>query len=1189
MRIANRLSAALVAAVMLLSLFATAPATAVSSAAVEPAVAAELAKGADGVVFAIMRAKADLTVASAIKDWDARGRAVVAALKATAAKSQAGLHGILTARGIAHTGFWAVNAVRIQGADTATVGVLAARADVKQIVAETTVAVDPVTEASTVAALTGVEWGLTSIGADRVWSDFGTRGEGIVVGTIDTGVLYTHPALVGSYRGNNGDGTFSHDYNWYDPSNACATPSLVPCDNNGHGTHTMGTIAGDDGTNRIGVAPGVRWIAAKGCESGTCSTSALLASGQWMLAPTRLDGTGADASKRPQVVSNSWGGGQGSTWYSAVIDDWRAAGMVPVFSNGNSGPACGTANTPGEDGDVIGVGAYDVSNVIASFSSRGPTLLDGLTKPDISAPGVSIRSSYNNGDFASLSGTSMAAPHVAGAIALVLSAAPSLIGQPTLVQDLLETTATPVDDATCGGTATDNNVWGHGRLDVYAAISAAPRSAAGLIAGTVTDSATGSPIAGAAVALTGSSTRQTTTDASGAYRVLVSVGTYAVSVSRYGYATAGATGVVVAENATTTTNITLTALPSHSVSGIVRDAAGSPLAGTQVSVSASVSAVTTGADGVFTVPGLQAGTYTVTATPADFCQTPATASVTISTADVTGLAFTIAARTTASGYTCRTGAGAHVAGTDLVALAGDDATAIVTLPFAFPYFGASYTTATIDTNGRLDFASGASAYTPVALPNAATPNAVIAPSWADLVVDASAGVYTATTGTTPNRAFVIEWRNATFYASSATRITFSAVLHENGAIDFTYGPMTDSDLARGTAAAVGIEDAAGTEGIGYAYRTAALATSRMVTFLPPAIIPTYTLGVARAGAGTGTVASADAGIACGATCSATYASGTVVTLTATPAANSTFTGWSGDCTGIGTCQVTMDQARSVTATFALAPTTLTVTVAGAGTVKSNPIGITCPGTCAYTFASGTTVTLTATATTGNVFAGWSGACTNATGTCAVSLTTAKSVTATFKASTVLAYTGPTTATTSAPLTLTATLKTSAGAAVVGQTVSFKVGAAAAVTAVTSGSGIASVTTTAPVTAGSVTVTVSYAGGTGYAAAANKTATLAVKSPTTLTFSGSTPAACLKNTSCTLRAVFKVAGVATSGVTGVKFVFNGKSSNGSTTSATGESSVAITMPRTAGTYTLSITWAGTTTRLASSWAGTLTVK
>ena len=131
-------------------------------------------------------------------------------------------------------------------------------------------------------AVDSVEWGVANINADDVWNEFGATGEGITVASIDSGVDYDHPALVGHYRGNNGDGTFTHDYNFFDAAGAC--PDDAPCDTDGHGTHTMGTMVGDDGgANQIGVAPGAKWIAADGCCP---SDAALIASGEWMLAPT---------------------------------------------------------------------------------------------------------------------------------------------------------------------------------------------------------------------------------------------------------------------------------------------------------------------------------------------------------------------------------------------------------------------------------------------------------------------------------------------------------------------------------------------------------------------------------------------------------------------------------------------------------------------------------------------------------------------------------------------------------------------------------------------------------------------------------------------------------------------------------------------------------------------------------------
>jgi hypothetical protein len=157
------------------------------------------------------------------------------------------------------------------------------------------------------------------------------------------------------------------------------------------------------------------------------------------------------------------------------------------------------------------------------------------------------------------------------------------------------------------------------------------------------------------------------------------------------------------------------------------------------------------------------------------------------------------------------------------------------------------------------------------------------------------------------------------------------------------------------------------------------------------------LTVSKNGTGTGTVTSSPAGINCGATCSHTYVDGTMVTLTPTPSADSTFAGWSGACTGTGACTVTMDQARNVTATFSLKPTfplTVSKVGTGSGSVTSSPAGIDCGATCSHSYADGTSVTLTPTPSADSMFAGWSGACTG-TGDCTVTMDQARNVTATF--------------------------------------------------------------------------------------------------------------------------------------------------------------------------------------------------
>ncbi|MGH3683176.1 MAG: S8 family serine peptidase, partial [Natronosporangium sp.] len=398
------------------------------------------------------------------------------------------------------------------------------------------------------------------------------RGEEVILASIDTGVQFDHPALVEQYRGNLGDGTFDHNYHWFDPAGTCPD---APCDQNGHGTHTMGTMAGDDGgDNQIGVAPRATWITANGCCP---DNDALVASGQWMLAPEDLQGDNADPARRPHIVNNSWGTRVPSN--DPIMEDvllaWEASGILGIWSNGNSGSfGCASSGSPGSRVLNYSVGAYDIDNQIASFSGRGPGQ-DGEIKPNIAAPGVAVRSALPTDGYGPLDGTSMAAPHVSGAAALLLSAAPGLIGDLPAVKALLDGTARDTEDLQCGGTAEDNNVYGEGRLDALALLAAAPVGAAGTLAGQVTDAGTGDPVARASVNVVGEGVdRDLVTGLDGGYRTRLPAGSYTVTVDAFGYQPQTATGVVVTAGATTVRDIDLPPLPSVSLTGRVTDGSG---------------------------------------------------------------------------------------------------------------------------------------------------------------------------------------------------------------------------------------------------------------------------------------------------------------------------------------------------------------------------------------------------------------------------------------------------------------------------------------------------------------------------------------------------------------------------------------------------------------------------------------
>jgi subtilisin family serine protease len=442
-------------------------------APIETAVQKTMALEGKATYWVVLKPQANLSKAYEITDWNARGQYVYDQLTSFADRTQQGLVTLLSKSGAEYTQYWIINVIHVTS-DAATLDAVSRRPEVQEIAAPFTLTIPEPQPGETVAAINAVEWNISRIGADTVWGT-GDTGQGIVVANIDTGVQYNHPALATKYRGRQADGTYDHNYNWFDPSKICGNPSTVPCDNNGHGTHTMGTMVGDDGgTNKIGVAPGAKFIMAKGCESNSCSDTALIASAQWIVAPTKLDGTSPRSDLRPHIVNNSWGGGGNDTWYQGYVQSWVADGIFPAFSNGNSGPGCSTSGSPGDYPESYAAGAFDSNNAIASFSSRGPSAF-GVIKPNISAPGVSVRSSVPTDSYGSGSGTSMASPHVAGTVALMWSEDPSLIGKIADTRAILDQTATNASTAgNCGGTTANNNTWGEGRLDAYAAVTYSP-------------------------------------------------------------------------------------------------------------------------------------------------------------------------------------------------------------------------------------------------------------------------------------------------------------------------------------------------------------------------------------------------------------------------------------------------------------------------------------------------------------------------------------------------------------------------------------------------------------------------------------------------------------------------------------------------------------------------------------------
>jgi serine protease AprX len=456
---------------------------------IAPWVMEHTAAGQEAEFIVVMREQADLAPAADLEYKRAKGRFVRDALYATAQASQTPLLEWLRARGLEHRPFYIVNAILVKG-NFETVAALAVRPDVERIEGNPVIRnLGPFEPASDDRDARGqralspqaVEPGVSYIHAPEVWS-YGFTGQGIVVGGADTGVRWDHPALIGKYRGAAGN----HDYHWHDSihsgGGSCGPDAPAPCDDNGHGTHTIGTAVGADAgnVNQVGVAPGARWIACRNMDQGNGTPSTYLECMEWFLAPYPVGGTtaGGDPALAPDLTTNSWvcpvSEGCVPNTLQMAIEAQRAAGIMFVGAAGNSGSACSTVSDPPAIYDATyTVGAISAeTGDIAGFSSRGPVTVDlsARIKPDISAPGVSVRSATRDGGYGENSGTSMATPHVAGAVALLWSARPSLKNQIDQTEDVLNQASVDVPTTSCTSSGRPNNVYGWGRLDIKAAV-----------------------------------------------------------------------------------------------------------------------------------------------------------------------------------------------------------------------------------------------------------------------------------------------------------------------------------------------------------------------------------------------------------------------------------------------------------------------------------------------------------------------------------------------------------------------------------------------------------------------------------------------------------------------------------------------------------------------------------------------
>jgi subtilisin family serine protease len=452
----------------------------------------------------VLSDQADLSPAASLRTKTEKGRFVYQTLLEKAHSTQEPILQWLRDRNIEHRSFYIVNAIWVKGTREIA-DALAALPEVARI--EGNPQIDnklpqrgPVEQSPLQPRIPGtpmtIEPGIQYTHAPDVWA-LGFKGETIVVAGADTGIRWTHDALKPHYRGWDGT-TANHNFNWHDSihdsvGNPCGNDSQEPCDDFFHGSHTIATAVGDDGgTNQVGMAPGAKWIGCRNMDQGNGTPARYIECMEFFLAPYPLNCTPdeGDPTKAPDISTNSWGcpPSEGCTTgdeLRAAVEAQEAAGIQMVVAAGNDGPACGSIDTGGQSGPPsfyeasYTVGALNTgTDTIAGFSSRGPVTIDGSnrTKPNITAPGTNTRSADNTCDscYTTASGTSMATPHIAGAMALLWSAIPSLQHQIQASRDALNSTTVQIESSQCGDPTPPNNVYGWGRIDIAAAVGTPP-------------------------------------------------------------------------------------------------------------------------------------------------------------------------------------------------------------------------------------------------------------------------------------------------------------------------------------------------------------------------------------------------------------------------------------------------------------------------------------------------------------------------------------------------------------------------------------------------------------------------------------------------------------------------------------------------------------------------------------------
>jgi bacillopeptidase F len=384
------------------------------------------------------------------KDKKLRRSRIIKALKNKAEKTQKNIKNFLKQNKVAKIKpFWIFNGLAVT-AKAKVIAELAAMEGIASIGPDVQLSMP---EPLLAGSLSPPEWNINMIRAPELWNR-GYDGAGTVLASMDTGVDLNHQDLANRWRGGSNS--------WFDPHGQHATP--YDSDYWGHGTGVMGVmVGGDAGGSAIGVAPGAQWISVKIFnDAGGSSYADIHAGFQWLLDP---DGN-PETDDAPDVVNNSWGFPELRntcfTKFQLDIQALKAAGIGVVFSAGN-GVGANTSESPANNPESFAVGAVDSTETIGFYSSQGPSACGGDIFPEVVAPGVNVKTADKGNYYAFVTGTSIAAPHVAGAMGLLLSAYSFL--SVTEIETVLKESALDL------GSVGPDNTYGYGLLDVMRAFN----------------------------------------------------------------------------------------------------------------------------------------------------------------------------------------------------------------------------------------------------------------------------------------------------------------------------------------------------------------------------------------------------------------------------------------------------------------------------------------------------------------------------------------------------------------------------------------------------------------------------------------------------------------------------------------------------------------------------------------------